>query len=224
MPGPSPTASSMCFSALTGHGTRRLQHFPSPQPSPGRREETSGAREPAASRDAEGISRSRGCPPTTLRPPWPSPCLRGSAPHAAHALYWKIHEGVPLTTLHESRGAGDFLGNFSGCTKSLHTTLGHVARLPGTVHGSGQPPVVARLKAATGGCPYTAGWINLMWTDLAQRSTTRYATAGTTTLRRSSIACKTACVTATVRMLSWPSGSRLRSPRSSPSKARSSSS
>src|SRR5215510_6965386 len=44
--------------------------------------------------------------------------------------------------------------------------------------------------------------------------------ADTATLRLSSIACKTACVTATVRTLSSPSGSRLRSPRSSPSNAR----
>ena len=51
-----------------------------------------------------------------------------------------------------------------------------------------------------------------------------YAMAGTATLRRSSMACRTACVTATVWTLSWPSGSRLRSPCSSPSKARTSSS
>ena len=45
-------------------------------------------------------------------------------------------------------------------------TAGHMARLPIMVHGSAHPPVVAHLRAATGGRPYTAGWINLMWTDL----------------------------------------------------------
>jgi hypothetical protein len=42
-----------------------------------------------------------------------------------------------------------------------------VAGLPGRVYRSGQPPVVARLRAVTGGRPYTTEWINLMWTDLA---------------------------------------------------------
>ncbi len=44
--------------------------------------------------------------------------------------------------------------------------------------------------------------------------------ADTATLRHSSIACRMACVTATVRMLSSPSGSGLRAPCSSPSNAR----
>jgi hypothetical protein len=46
----------------------------------------------------------------------------------------------------------------------------------------------------------------------AQRPRVRYSTAGTATRRRSSIACRTAGVTATARTLSSPSGSRQRSP------------
>jgi hypothetical protein len=37
---------------------------------------------------------------------------------------------------------------------------------PGVVHGEGQPPVVALLRAATGGRPYTCGCINRVWSDL----------------------------------------------------------
>src|SRR5262249_24758665 len=54
---------------------------------------------------------------------------------------------------------------------------------------------------------------------VASPSSQGVAYSALATLRRSSMACKTACVTATVRTLSSPSGSTLRSPRSSPSKA-----